>query len=243
MITMPEETNMLIIEETDESVMNITLLNLAAEGSGGIAALRELIINDPSAAVALLIPEDMDDPEVIVEAVKAGAKAYVKTRIPGKESKFDQNAVMEGRKMTAPRKINILMVEDTEEHAVLLKRSLEKGNLKPRLSWVTDGNAALDFLHHRGEYTDRQANPRPDLIFLDLKLPKVSGLEVLEQIKSEEGLRDIPVAVLTVSDEGGDIIRSFQGGAESFFTKSALFLNKGAGSTAILDTVIAMAGV
>jgi two-component system, response regulator len=242
---MPEETNMLIIEEMDESVVNVTLLNLAAEGSGGIAALRELIINDPSASVALLIPEDMNDPDVIIEAVKAGAKAYIKKPLSGEEMNKmpDRKAWQEGRTMTAPRTINILMVEDTEEHAVLLRRSLEKGNLKSRLAWVTDGNAALDFLHHRGAYTDRQANPRPDLIFLDLKLPKISGLEVLEQIKSEAGLRDIPVTVLTVSDEGGDIIRSFQGGAESFFTKSALFLNQGAGSTAILDTVIAMAGV
>jgi len=145
--------------------------------------------------------------------------------------------------MTMPRKINILMVEDTEEHAVLMKRALEKGKLKSRLSWITDGKAALDFLHNRGVYADRQANPRPDLILLDLKLPRVSGLEVLEQIKSEEGLRDIPVAVLTVSDEGKDIIRSYQGGAESYFTKSVLFLNKMAGPTAILDTVMAMAGV
>jgi CheY-like chemotaxis protein len=145
--------------------------------------------------------------------------------------------------MTTPRKINILMVEDTEEHAVLMRRALEKGKLKPRLSWIKDGKAALDFLHNRGVYADRQANPRPDLILLDLKLPRVSGLEVLEQIKSEEGLRDIPVAVLTVSDEGRDIIRSYQGGAESYFTKSVLFLNKMAGPTAILDTVMAMAGV
>jgi CheY-like chemotaxis protein len=145
--------------------------------------------------------------------------------------------------MTTPRKINILMVEDTEEHAVLMRRALEKGKLKTRLFWVTDGQTALDFLHNRGVHADGEANPRPDLILLDLKLPKVSGLEVLEQIKGEEGLRDIPVAVLTASDERGDIIRSYQGGADSYFTKSVLFLNKGADPTAILDTVMAMAGV
>jgi CheY-like chemotaxis protein len=145
--------------------------------------------------------------------------------------------------MTEQREINILIVEDTEEHAVLMRRALEKGKLKPRLFVAKDGQAALDFLHHRGVYADGQANPRPDLILLDLKLPKVSGLEVLEQIKGEEGLRDIPVAVLTASDERGDIISSYQGGAESYFTKSVLFLNKMAGPTAILDTVMAMAGV
>ena len=145
--------------------------------------------------------------------------------------------------MNVSREINILMVEDTEEHGVLMKRAMEKGRLKPRLSWITDGKAALDFLHNRGVYTDGEANPRPDLILLDLKLPKVSGLEVLKLIKSEKGLRDIPVVVLTVSDEGKDIIRSYQLGAESYFTKSVLFLNNGADSTAILDTVMAMAGV
>ena len=95
--------------------------------------------------------------------------------------------------MTEERETNILLVEDTEEHAVLMRRALEKGKLKSRLSWITDGKAALDFLHNRGVYADGEANPRPDLILLDLKLPKVSGQEVLEQIKSEERLRDIPV--------------------------------------------------
>ena len=145
--------------------------------------------------------------------------------------------------MTMQRELNILLVEDTEEHAVLMRRALEKGKLRPRLFWITDGRAALDFLYNRGDYADREVNPRPDLILLDLKLPKVSGLEILEQVKGEERLRDIPVVVLTASDEGKDIIRSYQGGAESYFTKSVLFLNKGADATAILDTVMAMAGV
>jgi len=141
------------------------------------------------------------------------------------------------------RETNIMLVEDTEEHAVLMRRALENGKLKPRIFWFTDGKAALDFLHNRGDYVDIETNPKPDIILLDLKLPKVSGLEILEQIKGEERLRDIPVVVLTASDEGKDIIRSYQGGAESYFTKSVLFLNKGADPTAILDTVMAMAGV
>jgi len=145
--------------------------------------------------------------------------------------------------MTTPRKINILMVEDTEEHGVLMRRALEKGRLKSRISWVKDGKAALDFLYNRGVYADGEANHRPDLILLDLKLPKISGLEVLEHVKGDEKLREIPVVILTVSDEGKDIIRSYQLGAESYFTKSVLFLNKGEGPTAILDTVMAMAGV
>ena len=145
--------------------------------------------------------------------------------------------------MTIQRETNILLVEDTEEHAVLMRRALENGKLKPRIFWITDGKAALDFLHNLGDYVDIEANPKPDIILLDLKLPKVHGLEILEQIKGEERLRDIPVVVLTASDEGADIIRSYQGGAESYFTKSVLFLNKGADATVILDTVMTMAGV
>jgi len=145
--------------------------------------------------------------------------------------------------MTGQKEVNVLLVEDTEEHAILIMRALENGKLRPRLFWVTDGKAALDFLYNRGDYADIVANPKPDLILLDLKLPKVSGLEVLEQVKGEERLRDIPVAVLTASNEPEDIIRSYKGGADSYFTKSVLFINKGADPATILDTVMAMAGV
>ena len=145
--------------------------------------------------------------------------------------------------MIEQRETNILLVEDTEEHAVLITRALENGNLRPQISWITDGKAALDFLHNRGDYADREVSPKPDIILLDLKLPKVSGLEILKQIKREKELRDIPVVVLTASDEAKDIISSYERGAGSYFTKSALFLNKGACSATILDTVMAMAGV
>ena len=145
--------------------------------------------------------------------------------------------------MTGPRTINVLLVEDTEEHAVLMKRALERGRLVPRLFWVKDGKEALDFLHHQGAYADAAAHPRPDVILLDLKLPKVSGLEILANIKGDENLKIVPVVILTASDEGKDIIKSYQEGASSYFTKSVLFLNKGAGPTSILETVMAMAGV
>ncbi len=145
--------------------------------------------------------------------------------------------------MTKQREINILLVEDMEEHAILIRQVLKKSKMRPRILWVTDGKAALDFLYNRGDYADIVANPKPDLILLDLKLPKVSGLEVLEQVKGEERLRDIPVAVLTASNEPEDIIRSYKGGADSYFTKSVLFINKGSDPATFLDTVMAMAGV
>jgi CheY-like chemotaxis protein len=145
--------------------------------------------------------------------------------------------------MTGPRKINVFLIEDTEEHGVLMKRALERGKLVPNLYWIKDGKAALDFLYHRGAFTDMETSPKPDVILLDLKLPKVSGLEILEQIKRDEKLKNIPVVILTASDESKDIIKSYQEGANSYFTKSILFLNKGAAPTSILDTVMAMAGV
>jgi CheY-like chemotaxis protein len=145
--------------------------------------------------------------------------------------------------MTEPKKINVFLVEDTEEHGILIKRALERGKLEPNLYWLKDGKAALDFLYRHGAYNDKATYPRPDVILLDLKLPKVNGLEILEQIKHDEKLRNIPVVILTASDESKDIIKSYQEGADSYFTKSILFLNKGAGPTSILDTVMAMAGV
>jgi len=142
------------------------------------------------------------------------------------------------------RETYILLVEDTEEHAMLIRRALENGEFRPRFYEIKDGSSALDFLYHRGEYAERRKpSPRPDIILLDLKLPKVHGLEILKRIKSDEKLRDIPVVVITSSEEEKDILSSYQGGADSYFTKSVLFLNKGADAGTILDTVFTMVGV
>ena len=135
---------------------------------------------------------------------------------------------------------NVLLVEDTEEHAILMRRALERGKLRPRLFVVTDGKAALDFLYNQGDYTDIEANPKPDIILLDLRLPKVHGLKVLERIKGDERLRDIPVVVLTASDEAKDIVGCYRAGAESYITKSVAFLSKEEGPGAILDAVLSL---
>ena len=139
--------------------------------------------------------------------------------------------------------LKILMVEDTEEHAALIKRALEDGGVEARVSWVKDGKAALDFLYNRGEYRDRDTHPRPNIILLDLRLPKLHGIKVLEQIKGDDNLRNIPVAILTASDEKKDIIESYRAGAESYITKSVVFLNKGDGPGAVLSTVLTLAGI
>jgi len=139
--------------------------------------------------------------------------------------------------MAKEKELNILLVEDTEEHALLIKRALEDGMLKPRLFWVHDGEEALDFLYNRADYADEKEYPRPDLILLDLRLPGISGIEVLEQIKKEEKLKDIPVTVLTVSDEDEDILRCYQAGARGHVLKSAALADK-ASAQGILDTIV-----
>ena len=143
--------------------------------------------------------------------------------------------------MSMTKETNILLVEDTEEHAILIRRALEGGNLRLRLFWVTDGKSALDFLYHEGNFANMAASPRPDIILLDLRLPKIHGLKVLEQIKKDQTLKSIPVAVLTASDEAKDLFGSYQLGADTFITKPVAFLSKGEGSGVVLDFVVSLA--
>lgn len=116
------------------------------------------------------------------------------------------------------KRLRILLVEDNPDDVKITQRTLKKGNLKDELFVVKDGQEALDFLNQRGQY---QGTPRPDLIFLDLNLPKVSGLEVLEQIKKSPAHRRIPVIVLTVSRREEDRIRAYDSGASSYIQKPA----------------------
>ena len=116
------------------------------------------------------------------------------------------------------KRLRILLVEDNPDDVKITQRTLKKGNLKDELFVVKDGQEALDFLNQRGQY---QSVPRPDLIFLDLNLPKVSGLEVLEQIKKSSTHRRIPVIVLTVSRREEDRIRAYDSGASSYIQKPA----------------------
>lgn len=116
------------------------------------------------------------------------------------------------------KKLRILLVEDNPDDVVIAERSLKKGNMseKSDLSVVNDGQAALDFLHRRGDYGDA---PRPDLILLDLNLPKIDGHEVLEEIKKNENLRRIPVIVLTISEREEDMVKAYNSGASGYITK------------------------
>jgi CheY-like chemotaxis protein len=113
--------------------------------------------------------------------------------------------------------VSILLVEDDLAHAALVQRSLEDFRVATRLTVVTDGQEALDQLLP-GE-PDAPARSRPDLILLDLRLPKVDGHEVLRRIKADESLRSIPTVVLTTSSAEADLARAYAQGADSYLVK------------------------
>jgi len=119
--------------------------------------------------------------------------------------------------------ITILLVEDNPDHAELTLRALKRGKILNRMFWVKDGAEALDFLYRRGVYPSAESAPRPGLVLLDMKLPKVDGHEVLRQIKDDEALRSIPVVVLTTSDSSDDVQHCYKAGANSFVTKPVSF--------------------
>lgn len=117
----------------------------------------------------------------------------------------------------------ILMVEDNPNDAEMALNSLKKHNLANKVQWVEDGEEALDFLYATGKYAERNAKIIPKLILLDLKLPKIDGLEVLEKIKSDENLKCIPVVILTSSREEIDVIKAYNLGVNSYIVKPVDF--------------------
>lgn len=121
------------------------------------------------------------------------------------------------------QEIEILLVEDNPHEAQLTIRSLKKHNLTNNLHHVDDGAEALDFIFARGKYADRSVGNGLKVILLDLKLPKVDGLEVLKQVKGDARTQKIPVVVLTSSKEEQDIIMSYQLGVNSYIVKPVQF--------------------
>jgi CheY-like chemotaxis protein len=117
------------------------------------------------------------------------------------------------------RALNILLVEDNPDHAELVRRSLERFEFASSLHHVEDGEAALDFIFGRAAFADRKQFPSPDLVLLDLRLPRLDGLEVLRHVKSHPTLHAIPVVVLTTSDAERDLAMACKYNANSFVTK------------------------
>ena len=112
----------------------------------------------------------------------------------------------------------VLLVEDDETHAMLIMRCFERMGVA-NIHWVDDGEEALDYLLHRGKHEDRGKNPRPDLILLDLRLPKRDGHEVLKDIKNSEDLKVIPVVILTTSKNEQDVTKAYLNHANSYLVK------------------------
>ncbi|HEY0268025.1 MAG TPA: response regulator [Methyloradius sp.] len=118
--------------------------------------------------------------------------------------------------------VHILLAEDSETDAEMTMRALRKINLKNEIVWVKDGQAALDYIFHEGEFSDRPQRV-PRLILLDLKMPKVDGIEVLQKLKNTESTKKIPVVMLTSSAEEQDIVRSYDLGVNSYLVKPVEF--------------------
>jgi two-component system, response regulator len=117
----------------------------------------------------------------------------------------------------------ILLVEDNESDAELTIHALEKCGIVNTIVRLDDGEKALDFLFCRGQFSDRHLASSPRLVLLDLKLPKVDGMEVLRQVKADLRTRAIPVILLTTSREDRDVVASYQHGANSYIQKPVSF--------------------
>jgi two-component system, response regulator len=121
------------------------------------------------------------------------------------------------------RNTMILLVEDNPDDEALTKRALERNHLANEIAVVRDGEEAVQFLFGEGEFEDRDTTVQPQLILLDLKLPKLDGIEVLRRIRSDERTKLIPVVMLTTSDEERDRIRSYTHHVNSFVRKPVDF--------------------
>jgi two-component system, response regulator len=125
--------------------------------------------------------------------------------------------------MTDADEVEILLVEDDPNDVRLTLHALKKENVRNRIEVVRDGEEALDFVFCRGTFSDRSPAHAPKLVLLDLKLPKVDGMEVLHQIKSNAGTQAIPVVILTSSKEERDLVETYKLGVNSYIQKPVDF--------------------
>ena len=119
--------------------------------------------------------------------------------------------------------IVILLVEDDDAHAEIVRRNFKDCRMANTLMHVIDGQAALDYLHRENEFRDPAMSPRPGIILLDLRLPKVDGMEVLRRIKADPKFSSIPVVILTTSRAESDKVKAYAGHANSYLVKPVDF--------------------
>jgi CheY-like chemotaxis protein len=120
------------------------------------------------------------------------------------------------------RPFTILLADDDEEDRELARDALQGSRLANEMQFVTDGQDLLDYLHHKGRWTEENA-PRPGIILLDLNMPNKDGREALAEIKADESLRRIPIVVLTTSKDEADVLATYDLGVSSFITKPVTF--------------------
>jgi two-component system response regulator len=119
--------------------------------------------------------------------------------------------------------IEILLVEDNPADAEMTLRALRRNNLANKVHWVKDGEEALEFMFRTGSYANREPGSTPKLILLDIKMPKVDGIEVLRRLKENEDTRRVPVVVMTSSNEERDVVDSYRLGVNSYIVKPVQF--------------------
>jgi CheY-like chemotaxis protein len=124
--------------------------------------------------------------------------------------------------MTDLQQVEILLVEDNAEDAEMTMRALRKRNLANHLHWVKDGEEALEYLFCTGRYAGRDLTCPPRLVLLDIKMPKIDGIEVLRRVKGSE-LKRVPVVVMTSSNEERDVLQSYRLGVNSYIVKPVQF--------------------
>ncbi|MGD1067230.1 MAG: response regulator [Vulcanimicrobiaceae bacterium] len=115
--------------------------------------------------------------------------------------------------------VELLLVEDNEHDAEMTMRALKKGRLLNKLFWVRDGVEALDFVHCTGSFASRDPSRLPKLVLLDLKMPRLNGIDVLRELKSHAATSAIPVVIMTSSDRDRDIAESYSLGVNGYVTK------------------------
>ncbi len=119
--------------------------------------------------------------------------------------------------------VTVLLVEDNESHAELVKRSFEDHRIANKIYHVSDGEEALDYMLRRGAYADHEKSPTPHMVLLDLRLPKIDGLEVLKEIKSVKELEKIPTVIFTTSSAEMDVAKAYEYHANSYLVKPVNF--------------------
>ncbi len=115
--------------------------------------------------------------------------------------------------------ILVMLVEDNLDHAELVMRAFKDHRIANEIRHFTDGQTALDYLFRRGNFSETASSPRPHIILLDLRLPRVDGLDVLKNIKESEDLKNIPVVILTTSEAERDVARAYYNHANSYLVK------------------------